>query len=127
MGYKYHENEGPVGWVLLVLRLLLYVWFLWAVQSTAAEGGMRLRQFCAQLRVAGSLYFLAYPAIFLITKQFAPYLQYSIMASGLMLMQMGSNIWLASLFLRKSEYFKVSTLNSSWLRGGARVGVDKEE
>jgi len=125
--YKYHENEGAVGWVLLVMRLLLYIWFLWAVQSTASEGGMRLQQFCRQFRVAGSVYFLAYPMIFIVVKQFAPYLQHGIMSSGLMLMQMGSNLWLASLFLRKSEYFKVSTLNASFLPGGARVGVDKEE
>jgi len=125
--YKYHENEGAVGWVLLVMRLLLYIWFLWAVQSTAAEGGMRLQQFCRQFRVAGSLYFLAYPIIFFVTKQFASYLQHGVMSAGLMLMQMGSNLWLSSLFLRKSDYFKVSTLNSSFLPGGARVGVDKEE
>lgn len=125
--YKYHENEGAVGWVLLVMRLLLYIWFLWAVQSTASEGGMRLRGFCMQFRAAGSLYFLAYPCILLITKQFAPYLQHGILSMGLMLMQMGSNLWLSSLFLRKSEYFKVSTLSSSFLPGGSRVGVDKEE
>lgn len=125
--YKYHENEGAVGWVLLVMRLLLYIWFLWAVRSTASEGGMRLQQFCRQFMVAGSLYFLAYPIIFFVTKQFAQYMQHSIMALGLMLMQMGSNIWLASLFLTKSDYFKVSTLNSSFLPGGARCGVDKEE
>jgi len=125
--YKYHENEGAVGWVLLVMRLLLYIWFLWAVRSTASEGGMRLQQFCRQFMVAGSLYFLAYPIIFFVTRQFAQYMQHGIMASGLMLMQMGSNIWLASLFLTKSDYFKVSTLNSSFLPGGARCGLDKEE
>merc|ERR1719261_1390352 len=38
--YKYHENEGAVGWVLLILRLLLFVWFLWAVKSTANEKGV---------------------------------------------------------------------------------------
>jgi len=125
--YKYHENEGGVGWVLLVMRLLLYLWFLWAVRSTAAEGGMKLQQFCRQFQAAGSVYFLAYPVIFLVTKQFAPYLQHGIMASSLMLMQMGSNFWLSALFLRKSDYWKVSTLNSSELPGGARVGLDKEE
>lgn len=125
--YKYHENEGAVGWVLLCMRLLLFVWFLWAVQSTAAEGGMRLKNFARQFAVAGSLYFLAYPVIFTVTQIFAPYLQHRILSLGLMAMQMGSNMWLARLFVTKSEYFKVSTLNSSFLPGGARVGLDKEE
>lgn len=125
--YKYHENEGAVGYVLLVMRLLLYIWFLWAVQSTASEGGMGIKQFLRQYRIAGSLYFLAYPIIFFVTKQFAPYHQHFVMSCGLMLMQMGSNFWLTHLFLRKGTYFKVSTLNSSFLPGGARVGMDKEE
>merc|ERR1712190_578530 len=43
--YKYHENEGVIGWILLCMRLLLYLWFLWAVQSSAAEGGQRLQSF----------------------------------------------------------------------------------
>merc|ERR1712061_775534 len=29
--YKYHENEGAVGYILLTIRLMLYGWFLWAV------------------------------------------------------------------------------------------------
>merc|ERR550539_1708233 len=43
--YKFHPNEGVIGWILLVVRLLLYAWFLWAVQSSAAEGGMKLQAF----------------------------------------------------------------------------------
>merc|ERR1719188_2539647 len=66
--YKYHENEGVVGWILMTMRLLLYAWFLWAVQSSAAEGGARLRSFLAQFRAAGTIYFLAYPLLFMITK-----------------------------------------------------------
>merc|ERR1712187_426649 len=97
--YKYHENEGVVGWVLLAMRLLLYIWFLWAVQSSASEGGMKLQTFLRQFRAAGSIYFLTYPGIFLLTKCFAPYMQHGVMATGLMSMQFGSNIWLASLFL----------------------------
>mmetsp|Transcript_101155 Transcript_101155/g.325892 ORF Transcript_101155/g.325892 Transcript_101155/m.325892 type:complete len:445 (-) Transcript_101155:138-1472(-) len=125
--YKYHENEGVVGWVLLVMRLLLYVWFLWAVQSSASEGGMKLQTFLRQYRAAGSLYFLAYPFIFIITKCFAPYWQHLVMAIGLMSMQMGSNLWLASLFLTRGEYFKVSTLSASSLPGGSAGRMVKEE
>mmetsp|Transcript_47035 Transcript_47035/g.102357 ORF Transcript_47035/g.102357 Transcript_47035/m.102357 type:complete len:442 (+) Transcript_47035:42-1367(+) len=125
--YKYHENEGVIGWLLLVLRLLLYAWFLWAVQSSAKEGGTRLKAFLIQFRLAGSAYFLAYPGIFILTKSFEPYLQHGIMASGLMVMQMASNAWLASLFLTRGEYFKVSALSMSELPGGCRVGMMKEE
>merc|ERR1711879_583671 len=39
--YKYHENEGVIGWVLMAMRLALYLWFLWAVQCMASEGGCK--------------------------------------------------------------------------------------
>lgn len=125
--YKYHENEGVVGWILLVLRLLLYVWFLWAVGSSSNESGMKMQNFLRKYRAAGSIYFLSYPLIFMITKLFAPYWQHAVMSVGLMMMQFCSNLWLAKLFLTRSEYYQVSTLSSSCLPGGTKVGFVKEE
>mmetsp|Transcript_36608 Transcript_36608/g.85844 ORF Transcript_36608/g.85844 Transcript_36608/m.85844 type:complete len:444 (-) Transcript_36608:232-1563(-) len=125
--YKYHENEGVIGWILLSLRLGLYGWFLWAVQSSAREGGFKIANFLRQFRIAGSLYFLAFPAIFLVTQLFAQYLQHSVMTTGQMVMQTGFNLWLSSLFLTRGEYFKVSTLSASDLPGGCKIGVVKEE
>mmetsp|Transcript_8964 Transcript_8964/g.16147 ORF Transcript_8964/g.16147 Transcript_8964/m.16147 type:complete len:437 (+) Transcript_8964:48-1358(+) len=125
--YKYHENEGVVGWLLLVLRLLLLAWFLYAVRSTSREGGMRVSMFMQKFGAAGTIYFLTYPGIFLIGRQFAPYLQHGIMSISLMLMQMASNIWLSSLFLTRGEYFKVSSLSASDLPGGIKLGLMKEE
>eukprot|EP00933_Yihiella_yeosuensis_P064501 TRINITY_DN67890_c0_g1_i1.p1 TRINITY_DN67890_c0_g1~~TRINITY_DN67890_c0_g1_i1.p1 ORF type:complete len:218 (-),score=22.74 TRINITY_DN67890_c0_g1_i1:315-968(-) len=125
--YKFHENEGVIGWILLSMRCMLWAWFLWAVQSSAREGGFKLRNFLSQYRIAGSVYFLAYPTIFLVTKLFAPYLQHGVMSIGLMVMQGCSNLWLATLFLTRGEYFKVSTLSASDLPGGCKVGLVKEE
>jgi len=125
--YKYHENEGVIGWILLIMRLLLYAWFSWAVQSSAREGGARLRSFLGHFFAAGSVYFLAYPLIFLLTKMFAPYLQHTVLQIGLMVMQASSNVWLATLFLTRGEYFRVSTLSDSELPGGVKIGMTKEE
>jgi len=125
--YKYHENEGAVGWILLVIRLLLYAWFLWAVNSSANEGSAGIKRFLGQFRMVGSGYFLGYPVVFLVTKAFAPYWQHGVMATGLLSMQMGSNIWLSSMFLSRGDYFKVSTLSASDLPGGTKAGMVKEE
>ncbi|CAK0841028.1 unnamed protein product, partial [Prorocentrum cordatum] len=54
--YKYHENEGAVGYILLAIRLGLYLWFLWAVNSSSNAGGMKLRSFLMQFRLAGTIY-----------------------------------------------------------------------
>lgn len=123
--YKYHEHEGAVGWILLILRVALYAWFLSACRATAALGGGRLQHFMTSFVAAGSLYFLAFPAIFTVFKLFAPYLQHGLMTVGLMAMQMASNVWLSALFLTRGEYFKVSTLSDSCLPGGLKIGMAK--
>lgn len=125
--YVYHENEGVCGWLLMIMRILLYGWFVWAIQSTAAEGGVRLAGFCKQFRALGTLYFLAYPTTFLITKQFSDHWQYCAMSLGMMIFQIGSNLWFGFLFLGQSSYFKVSSLSDSLLPGGTKVGFIKDE
>jgi len=125
--YKFHDHEGCTGWILLSMRLVLYAWFVWAVQKTAREGGMRLQQFLRKFMVAGSMYFLGFPILFLLIKPFAPYLQHKIITGGLLLIQTGTNVWLAHLLLSRGEYFKVSTLSCSFLPGGAKVGIVKED
>mmetsp|Transcript_112295 Transcript_112295/g.194700 ORF Transcript_112295/g.194700 Transcript_112295/m.194700 type:complete len:454 (-) Transcript_112295:30-1391(-) len=124
---KYHENEGAVGWVLLTVRLMLYAWFVYAGQSSQRKAGLRLQCFLQRFQLAGALYFLAYPTIFVVVQLFAPYLQHPIMQIGLLIMQTASVIWFAELFLERGAYFKVSSLSSSLLPGvghAANFGVN---
>jgi hypothetical protein len=120
---KYHENEGAVGWVLLSIRVMLLGWFLFATQDTQRLGGLRLHDFLQRFQIAGSIYFLAFPALFLLVQVFAPYLQHPIMQIGLLVMQTTSNAWLAELFLSRGTYFKVSALSSSLLPGSSGTGM----
>merc|ERR1719469_931928 len=48
--YKYHENEGVIGWILLLVRLLIYAWFLYGCRSSAAESGRALKLFLGKFR-----------------------------------------------------------------------------
>lgn len=117
---KYHENEGAVGWLLLTVRLLLFAWFWMAIQASQVQGGLRLHDFFQRFRIAGSLYFLAYPSLFAIVQVFAPYLQHPILQIGSLVMQTASCVWLAELFLSRGMYFKVSVLSSSLLPASGR-------
>jgi len=114
---KYHENEGAIGWVLLSVRLLLLSWFVLAAQASQKEGGLRLHDFLQRFQLAGVIYFLAYPLLFVVVQIFAPYLQHPIMQIGLLGMQTASEVWLAELFLTRGMYFKVSALSTSLLPG----------
>jgi len=120
---KYHENEGAIGWVLLSVRLLLFAWFRFATQASQQEGGLRLHDFLQLFCLAGSTYFLAYPVLFVIVQMFAPYLQHPLLQIGLLIMQTGSIVWLAELFLSRGTYFKVSALSCSFLPGSHGVGA----
>merc|ERR1712110_396084 len=106
------EHEGVVGWVLLAVRLLLYTWFLVGTQTLRHEGGSRLCAFLQRFQFVGTLYFLAYPAMFVFVQAFAPYLRHPIMYVGLLTMQTASIFWLANLFLSRGTYFKLSSLGS---------------
>mmetsp|Transcript_65585 Transcript_65585/g.171846 ORF Transcript_65585/g.171846 Transcript_65585/m.171846 type:complete len:435 (+) Transcript_65585:63-1367(+) len=116
---KYHENEGSIGWALLVVRMALFGWFVSAVDKLSQKGGFRLQMFLQRFKLAGSTYFLAYPIIFLVTQAFAPYVRHPVMQIGLALMQTASAFWLSDLFLSRGAYFEVSSLSSCLLPGGA--------
>lgn len=126
--YKFYENEGIVGWVLLVLRLLLLAWFIWGVKETRKESGAsKLVYFLHKFLIAGVIYFLSYPLVFVITGLFPPYMRYKVMMLGSFLMRFGSYLWMTRLFMTKGEYYEVSTLKSSFLPGGVIPGLTKEE
>jgi len=116
---RHHENDGAAGWTIVAIRIVLFAWFVLAVRSTQERAGYMLKDFLQRFRLAGSLYFLAYPLVFLIAQCFAPYLRHPIMVVGLLIAQAGADLWLADLFLARGAYFKVSALNVSLLPGGA--------
>lgn len=117
--FKHHQNEGALGLALVALRLGLYIWFVVAIKESQQKGGFRMQAFLKQFRTAGSIYFLAYPVLFMVVQIFAPYLQHPIMQTGLLTMQTASHFWLASLFLSRGNYFKASVLGSSVLPGAS--------
>merc|ERR1719379_1354517 len=120
--HRHHKNDGPVGWAILVIRLGLFCWFSRSARSTKEQGGLRLREFIHRFECAGSLYFLAYPSVFLVAQVFAPYLRLPIMQVGMLGVQGAAVLWLTDLFLSRGAYFKVSTLSSSLLPGATGGG-----
>mmetsp|Transcript_107871 Transcript_107871/g.327865 ORF Transcript_107871/g.327865 Transcript_107871/m.327865 type:complete len:427 (+) Transcript_107871:86-1366(+) len=122
--HKHHENDGAVGWAILGMRLFLLVWFVRAARAShAAAGGLRTKAFLRQFQLAGCAFFLAYPALFVAVQAFAPYLRHPILQVGLLIVQLGSDAWLARLFLSRGAYFSVSTLSTSLLPSS---GLGKE-
>lgn len=114
---KHHNHDGMAGWTILAVRVLLYVWFTFGVQSLREASGLKLQVFLQRFQLAATLYFLAYPAILIIVQAFAPYIRQPLMSIGLLAMQIASSFWLANLFLSRGVYFEVSALGASPLPG----------
>jgi len=120
--YRTNKHNSVSGWFLVSFRVMLYLWFLWAVTSTKeCTKDPKLKAFLDKFQRNGTIYFIAYPTIFLIGEFLVdPHIEQPFMTGGWMIMHMVSNIWLSSLFLfERGEYWQVSTLNANYLPGGA--------
>jgi len=113
--FKFHENEGTCGIVLVSLRLGLYAWFCLSMQRTYSGAPMKIQPFLTRFRIASSLHYLSYPLLFLIAPLVAPYLRHKFMLAGLFLMQAWSLGWYAQMFLTRGLYFEVSALGGNIL------------
>lgn len=114
---KHHENEGVCGWAILLVRVVLYLWFAIGISTMKRHSGLKLQHFLQKFHIAGSMYFLSYPVIFLVTQIFAPYLRHPVMQIGLVVAQTAAAFWLSDLFLSRGAFYEVSTLRSSLLPG----------
>lgn len=113
--YKFHDQEGAVGWMLLAVRLSMFAYFLARIREMSESSGYRLQHFLYRFKLAGSAYFLAFPLVFLTVKLLAPYVQQPVLQLGLLTMQTGAGLWLAELFLSRGAFYEVSELSSSLL------------
>jgi len=112
---KHHENEGTIGWAILVIRLGLLAWFLHAIRKSRCSAGLKLCAFLRQFEIAGAVYLLAYPLLLIFVQAFAPYLRHPILQIGLLAVQLASDAWFARLFLLRGAYFEVSTFGAPLL------------
>lgn len=123
----FHEFEGRIGWMLLVLKLLLYSLFLWNINSTLKTRGGHLQRFCREFRGIGSMFLLAYPVAFFFANLCSPLWSCSVMRTTMMCLQFGSMVQLGYMLLSSGTYHKASTLGDSMLPGGTKVGYIKAE
>eukprot|EP00743_Colponemidia_sp_Colp-15_P004031 GILK01004346.1.p1 GENE.GILK01004346.1~~GILK01004346.1.p1 ORF type:complete len:426 (+),score=63.19 GILK01004346.1:147-1424(+) len=116
---KFHENEGLPGILTLMLRLGLFGWFFIGARETLMrERNEVKRGFLHSFILYCSIFFLAYPVLFVVTSIFAPYLRQKVMLAGLVLMQSAALYFVSNLFVSRGAYSKVSTLSAPILPGG---------
>eukprot|EP00927_Polykrikos_kofoidii_P079602 TRINITY_DN76392_c0_g1_i1.p1 TRINITY_DN76392_c0_g1~~TRINITY_DN76392_c0_g1_i1.p1 ORF type:complete len:435 (+),score=47.64 TRINITY_DN76392_c0_g1_i1:47-1351(+) len=128
---QHHNNDGLLGWAIVSIQVFLLLFFVYSANSTRLRGGYRLENFMRSFQLAGSLYFVAYPIVFVVAQLFAPYLRQPVIHVGTLFMQASIDVWLTNLFLSRGAYFKASTLSSSILPGGGScfgaIGLGKDD
>merc|ERR1719265_1715536 len=72
---RHHDNAGLAGWMIVGIRLALFLWFVRSLRATKERAGTRLQEFLQRFGGAGCLYFLSYPCVFMMAQVFAAYLR----------------------------------------------------
>lgn len=85
--HKFHQYGGFVGWIIVVLRLGMFIYFLFGIRDTLNAAREKVKIFIYKFTVFGSVYFLAFPIILFITAFIADYVQHRLITIGSLLMQ----------------------------------------
>ena len=115
--YKYSDYEGIPGYLVVAIRLGLWIWFLYLIKQLYGDGLSKQATFILNFGVLGSAYLLAQPILLLLSWVFATYWRNCVVSIGALLVQCLVFFLLTHLFSEKSNYYKISTMSESVLPG----------
>ena len=126
--YSSRAREGGTGFCLILLQLALYYWFLTGVRKCISVESKQMSQrhgFFLAFAFCCSVWFLAEPALIILSIMMANYYRQRVLVGGSLLIQSISLCLLARLFLWRSLYFRISTMSEGLLPGarGAQSGA----
>ena len=93
------------------IRLALCALFAWALsRSLKVERQQEVLAFLRRLRIFGTIWFVCLPLLVAAAMGLPPYRRHQLVAGGSILMQAAALSLLSTLFLRQSEYYRISSL-----------------
>eukprot|EP00388_Colpodella_angusta_P018118 GDKJ01045003.1.p1 GENE.GDKJ01045003.1~~GDKJ01045003.1.p1 ORF type:complete len:568 (+),score=100.17 GDKJ01045003.1:32-1735(+) len=115
--YQYSELEGATGWFLAAVRFAVTGWHIYNCRNTARKTSPKQAVFIQKFCVMSALYLAVFPSLYIISEAFlAQYNRLRLVTHFGFFAQFICIAWCVFLFTgRKSEYFQVSTLSSSYL------------
>lgn len=115
--YKNSDYESLPGYCLVVMRVLLWFWFVYLVRDLQNGASLKLQNFLFRFSFMASAYFLALPAVVLFSWVFEPYVRNQVVTILVNLIQILVFVFLTHLFSEKSTFYKISTMSDSVLPG----------
>ena len=109
---NFHDLEHWPGLILVGIRVALAGLFGWAIQrSLSKQSDPEVDRFLMRLRLHGSCWFVASPILVMMAVALPPYRRHQLVAGGTIFFQSLALVMLSSLFVRDSEYYKISSLS----------------
>ena len=117
----YHKYENTGAFCVAMLQLVVWALFMAGLSRTAAaKSDENLRSFLSTLRIFGSAFILAVPAVVTFASLvIAPYVRHRFVTIGIILVQLAGTTGFAQLCFTRSAYFKLSTLSANLLPGSS--------
>ena len=108
--YRYHDYENWAGIFVMIMRILLFVFWVYLFKGTYATAKETEKTFFNQLGVLSTLYFLAVPVMVLFaTMVVAPYWRHRVVTIGTLLLQTVTLVIFTLLFTTKqNKYYQIS-------------------
>jgi hypothetical protein len=115
--YKNSDYESLPGYCLVVMRVILWAWFVYLVRDLQNGASLKLQNFLFRFNFMASAYFLALPGVVLFSWVFEPYVRNQVVIISVNLIQIVVFAFLTHLFSEKSTFYKISTMSDSVLPG----------
>lgn len=118
LGARYEDNQNSFhdfshwpGYCMLAIRLALCGAFLYGLWNTRRVEGDQVRKFMFMLRLLGTLWFVSFPLLVLLSGFVSEHSRHAFVTGSAVTMQSLAIAGLTAQFLRKSTYFKISSLS----------------
>ncbi|CAD8046749.1 unnamed protein product [Paramecium sonneborni] len=112
---QFHMYDGWVGYSISVIYLLLALYFYYSASQRKKKSEL-VSNFYFQLKIYGTLFFISFPVLLILSKLMDPYKSYKIVILGSMLMRLINITLLVRLFIGKStDYQKICIKGKSFL------------
>ena len=122
---NFHDFEHWPGMALIGMRVALCAFFVYALhRSFRLERQKEVLSFLSRLRLLGCIWFLCFPGVVACAVLLPPYRRHQLVAGGAIVLQSAALMLLSTLFLQRSEYYKISSLAhlGSVFEGGFGAG-----
>ena len=108
--FSFTRYEGVSGMVIIIMRVIMYAWFLVNLYWTSKRKEISKTGFLHKFGLGSSLYFLSIPLLVLGSGVFAPHMREKIMVAGGNLAQGAAFLFLYMIFTGRGEYYKMNTV-----------------